>query len=129
MAKVGFSTLFNAEQAVLSGFTFQNEAMAAALVKAKEAKQQKLAETAANLFGAVDAQNNSLLDSLRKIRKQEKAAKALLDNFKGAVEYFLESGNFGPLYPFMPMEVVRICQTLGVDPPTEEEQKVPTKTK
>lgn len=128
MAKTSFSSLFTQDNGtVLGGFTFQNEAMAAALTKAKEAKTQRVAENAANLFEAVDKQNNSLLSELRRIRKQEKTAKDKLEGFKEAVQYFLDSGNFGPLYPFMPCEVQRVCIALGVDMPTAEEQKIPKK--
>ena len=125
-SRTSFSSLFQADTgSLLGGFTFQNEAMAAALTKAKEAKTQRVAENAAQLFSAVDSHNNSLLANLRSIRKQEKAAKDKLDNFSKAVQYFLDTGNFGPLYPFMPSEVQRICGALGVDLPTPDEQKIP----
>lgn len=126
MAKTSFSSLFAADSGtVLAGFTFQNEAMAAALAKAKEAKTQRVAENAAMLFEAVDKHNNVFLNELRRLRKAEKVAKDRLDTFKEAVQYFLDSGNFGPLYPFMPCEVQRTCSVLGVDTPTADEQKVP----
>lgn len=126
MARVTFASLFQQDNgSILGGFTFQNEAMKAALEKAKEAKTLKVAEQAASLFASMDAHNNSLLVELRRLRKLEKAAKDKLDSFKEAAEYFANSGNFGPLYPFMPCEVQRICGALGVDLPTAEEQKVP----
>jgi len=129
MAKTTFASLFTQDNgSVLGGFTFQNEAMQAALVKAKESKVQKVAENAATMFGAVDCHNSGLLAELRRIRKMEKACKEKLDTFKEAVQYFLDTGNFGPLYPFMPTEVIRTCQALGVDLPTAEEQKVPAKS-
>lgn len=129
MSKVSFSTLFAEDnKSVLSTFTFQNEAMQAALTKAKEAKTQRVAENAAKLFEGVETHNNALLEDLRRIRKQEKAAKEKLDNFKEAVQHFLETGNFGPLYPYMPQQVRNVCASLGVDVPTVEEQKVPAKS-
>lgn len=129
MSKVSFSTLFVEDKGnLMSSFTFQNEAMQAALVKAKEAKVARVAENAAKLFEGVEQHNNALLEDLRRIRKQEKAAKDKLDTFKEAVQHFLETGNFGPLYPFMPIQVRNICAGLGVDIPTPEEQKVPTKS-
>lgn len=128
MAKTSFSSLFASDNGgVLSGFTFQNEAMSQALAKAKEAKTQKVAENAATLFTAVDANNNLLLNHLRNARKVEKMAKDKLESFKEAVQYFLDTGNFGPLYPYMPVEVSRTCVALGVDLPTADEQKVPAK--
>lgn len=126
--KTSFSTLFAEESTVLAGFSFQNEAMQAALTKAKEAKQQRVAENAAKLFESVDSHNNALLADLRRIRKQEKEAKEKLDNFKEAVEYFLKTGNFGPLYPYMPQAVRNVCVSLGVELPTAEEQKLPPKS-
>lgn len=125
MARVSFGTLFQQDSGSLGSFTFQNEAMKLALEKAKEAKAQKVAEQAASLFGSIDGRNNVLLQSLRQARKLEKAAKEQLDNFKEAVEHFANTGNFGPLYPFMPSEIQRVCGALGVDLPTADEQKVP----
>lgn len=125
MARVSFGSLFAVDNGTLGGFTFQNEAMKAALVKAKEAKTTKIAEQAASLFGSIDTYNNSLLADLRRARKVEKAAKDKLDGYKEAVEHFANTGNFGPLYPYMPCEIQRICGSLGVDIPTAEEQKLP----
>lgn len=127
--KTTFSTLFAEDnKGTLAGFTFQNEAMQAALQKAKDAKTQRIAENAAKLFENVDNHNNALLEDLRRIRKQEKAAKEKLDNFKEAVQHFLETGNFGPLFPFMPQQVRNVCVSLGVEVPTAEEQKIPAKS-
>jgi hypothetical protein len=125
--RVSFGSLFQQDNGgTLGGFTFQNEAMKAALEKAKEAKTQKVAEQAASLFASIDTNNNALLQELRRVRKLEKAAKDKLDKFKEAVEHFANTGNFGPLYPFMPCEIQRICGYLGVDIPTADEQKIPS---
>ncbi len=125
MARVSFSSLFAVDNGTLGSFTFQNDALKAALEKAKEAKTQKIAEQAASLFGSIDTYNNSMLTELRRLRKLEKAAKDKLESYKEAVEHFANTGNFGPLYPFMPCEIQRICGSLGVDLPTAEEQKLP----
>lgn len=126
MAKSSFGSLFN-EGESLSGFTFNNEAMVAAVKKAQEAKTVRAAEQSATLLGHLDKHNSSLLTNLRNIRKLEKTAKDKLESFKEAAQYFLDSGNFGPLYKFVPCEVQAICQQLSVDLPTEEEQKIPAK--
>lgn len=119
-----FSTLFSTNES-LSGFTFNNEAMAVAMKKAQEAKTVRAAEQSAALLGELDKHNNSLLASLRAVRKQERLAKEQLEKFKRAGQYFLDTGNFGPLYPFMRHQVGSICCTLGVDLPTAEEQVIP----
>lgn len=124
-SKVAFSSLFSQDNgSVLGGFSFTNEAMKEAVKKAQEQKQVRAAEQSASLLSDLDKHNNGLLATLRNLRKQERAAKEKLDNFKEAAQWFLDSGNFGPLYKFMPYEVQRVCGTLGVDLPTEEEQKI-----
>lgn len=126
MAKASFSSLFAVDNgSLLNGFAFTNTAMAEAVKKAQEAKQNRTAENAATLLTDLDKHNNSLLANLRNLRKAEKEAKDKLEKFKVAAQHFLDTGNFGPLYPFMPFEVQRVCQTLGVDLPTKEEQEVP----
>jgi hypothetical protein len=127
MAKTNFSSLFAQDSTFVGSFTFQNEAMSQALKKAQEAKTQRLAETAASLFENIERTNTLKLTALRNVRKQEKAAKEALDNFTEAVQCFMDTGNFGPLYPYMPHEVSMICSKLGVDLPTVEEQKIPEK--
>jgi hypothetical protein len=128
MAKASFSSLFAQDNgSVLTGFSFTNEAMVAAVKKAQEAKQVRAAEQSASLLADLDKHNNNRLQALRSIRKQERAAKEQLDSFKEAAQHFLDTGNFGPLYKFMPADVNRVCQALGVDIPTVEEQKIPTK--
>lgn len=125
MAKASFSTLFAVDNGVLAGFTFANEAMAEAVKKAKEVKQMRTAESAATLLSDLDKYNNMLLANLRNMRKMEKDAKDKLEKFKVATQHFLDTGNFGPLYPYMPCDVQRVCQGLGVDLPTKEEQELP----
>lgn len=124
MAKSSFSSLFSTET-TLNGFNFSNTAMAEALKKAAEAKTVKAAEQSAALLGDMDKHNNNLLAQLRNIRRQEKVTKEKLEEFKEAGQHFLDTGNFGPLYKFMPYEVQRVCAALGVDVPTLEEQKIP----
>ena len=128
MVKASFGSLFNTNE-TLSGFTFNNEAMLAAMKKSQEAKTVRAAEQSAALLENLERHNNALLAGLRNIRKQEKAAKDKLESFKEAAQYFLDSGNFGPLHKFMPYEVGVICQQLGVDLPTEEERKIPAEKK
>jgi hypothetical protein len=126
MSKNSFSSLFQSDDSSLtSSFKFQNEAMENAMKRAKEAKETKLAEQAGALFSQIDTLNNQKLQELRNIRKQERRAKENLENFKKAVEYFMKSGNFGPLYPFMPYPIQMLCTNLGVSLPTPEEQKLP----
>jgi len=125
MAKVAFASLFAQDSTVLTGFSFTNEAMKEAVPKAQEAKQVRSAEQSASLLADLDRHNTGLLATLRNFRKQEKQAKEKLEQFKAAAQYFLDTGNFGPLYKFMPNEVYRVCNALGVDLPTEEEQKLP----
>jgi hypothetical protein len=59
------------------------------------------------------------------IRKQEREAKEKLEKFNKAANYFAETSNFGPLYPFLPHQVASACITLGVDVPSAEDQKLP----
>ena len=124
MAKASFASLFSTQE-TLTGFTFTNEAMKVALAKAQESKAVKAAEQSAALLSHLDKHNDALLSNLRRARKTEKAAKDGLEKFKEAAQYFLDTGNFGPLFGFMPSEVIQVCSALGVDLPTQEEQKIP----
>lgn len=125
MTRTPFSSLFSTEENMLSGFTFENTALAEAVRKAKEAKTNRATERATALLGQIDSTNNRLLTLLRNARKVEKQAKKGLEAFKKAVQHFLNSGNPGPLYPHMPVEIATMCRDLGVDTPTEEDQKLP----
>ncbi len=124
-----FSSLFQENDSLLSNFAVPNDEMAKAIEKAQAAKGQKIAEHAADLFSAIDSRNDALLTELRNVRKMEKLARTRLREFKEAVEYFLATNNFGPLYKFMPNEVSSACIKLGVQLPTAEDTKMPSCTK
>lgn len=126
-ARQTFSSLFTKDdgKALSTSFKFANEAMQSAMAKAQEAKTVRLAEAAQVLITQLDAHNEALLRGLRTIRKQERDAKDKLEKFGKAAQHFAETGNFGPLYPFLPSHVAQVCHTLGVDMPSVEDQKLP----
>lgn len=122
-----FKSLFSTEETTLSGFNFGNSVLAEAVEKAKKNKVEKLGEVAGQLVSKLDTHNNSLLTYLRNARKVERLAKDNLDKFTLAVQYFLDTGNFGPLYPYLPGDIGNACRMLNLDLPSAEDQKIPEK--
>lgn len=116
-----FSSLFTAKTGDINLTGFLAEA-AAELEKENKAK---LVKETVSILRDVQSTKDSLVQNLRGIRKQEKQYKKNVEEFTLAVQYFAETGNFGPLAKFMYRQVDRCCRGLGVRFPNGEEQKIP----
>lgn len=99
--------------------------LAEAMKLVEEENKKKLGQVAVQIVRDIGATKDQLVNQLRAIRKQEKTQKEQLAKFTRAVSYYAETGNFGPLAPFLYHQVRNCCAQLGVQQPTAKEQEVP----
>lgn len=105
---------------------FTNEVLKNALEANKKAKQERLGTECVRVLEQVDITINSLVGQLRKIRKEEKRLKDVIEQVNIAVEFFKATGNPFPYMKLSGQHKIRaFCDSLGIDTPAEEDCKVP----
>lgn len=97
--------------------------LAEAFAQRRQKRQERLIAAAVNVTEAVETGIASLVDNLRRIRKQEKDAKNSLDKANRAAKYFAATGNPLPYYDAIGARYrgADYCSTVGAEVPGKDD--------